>query len=75
MNSQYSKYTAAIQSSLSKYIFKIFFMSLGFSGDQFSFDDPTLGNVVTLTGKDGVKVPCTVVETDTSSTKISCEVG
>ena len=50
-------------------------MSTGFSGDQFAFDDPTLGNVVTLTGDDGVKVPCAVVETDTSATKISCELG
>jgi hypothetical protein len=54
---------------------KTFFMSVGFSGDQFAFDDPTLGNVVTLHGNDGVKIPCAVVETDTSSTKISCEVG
>ena len=50
-------------------------MSVGFSGDQFSFDDPTLGNVVTFTGNKGVKVSCKVVETDTSSTKISCEMG
>ncbi|CAB3993876.1 fibrocystin-L-like [Paramuricea clavata] len=47
----------------------------GFSGDQFAFDDPTLGNVVTLAGRDGVKIPCTVVQTDTSTTKISCELG
>ncbi|CAB3988469.1 fibrocystin-L isoform X1, partial [Paramuricea clavata] len=47
----------------------------GFSGDQFAFDDPTLGNVVTLTGRDGVTMPCAVVQTDTSTTKISCELG
>lgn len=50
-------------------------MSAGFSGDQFAFDDPALGNVVTFTGDDGVRVPCAVVQTDTSSTKISCELG
>ena len=54
---------------------KTLIMHLGFSPDQFAFDDPTLGNVVTLTGKDDATVPCSVVETDTSSTKISCEVG
>jgi hypothetical protein len=50
-------------------------MCVGFSDDQFAFDDPILGNVVTLTGRDGVTMPCTVVQTDTSTTKISCELG
>ena len=53
----------------------ILFHFVGFSDNQFAFDDPALGNVVTLTGNGGVKVPCHVVETDTSETKISCELG
>ncbi|CAB4027770.1 fibrocystin-L-like, partial [Paramuricea clavata] len=46
-----------------------------FSADQFAFDDPTLGNKVTLVSARGVVIPCSVVETDTSPTRISCETG
>jgi hypothetical protein len=48
---------------------------LGFSADQFAFDDPTLGNKVTLVSARGVVIPCSVVETDTSPERISCETG
>ena len=49
--------------------------NLGFSADQFSFDDPTLGNKVTLVSERGVIIPCSVIETDTSAKRISCETG
>jgi hypothetical protein len=47
----------------------------GFSADQFAFDDPTLGNKVTLVSERGVVIACSVIETDTSPTRITCETG
>ena len=41
--------------------------------DQFSFEDPTLGNKVTLVSKQGVIIHCDVIQTDTTPTRISCE--
>ncbi|XP_028395269.1 fibrocystin-L-like [Dendronephthya gigantea] len=54
---------------------KLVIQGTGFSADQFSFDNPKLGNKVTLVSARGVIIPCHVVETDTSPTRISCETG
>ena len=66
-NILFIKESCTIQ-SLNKYI-------LGFSADQFAFDDPKLGNKVTLVSERGVVIPCSVIETDTSPTRITCETG
>ena len=62
------------QGSYNKCLLKfVFFFPLDFANDQFSFQNPTLGNKITFCSSKHC-IDCDIIQTDVSKVKVGCEI-